>query len=303
MVRALSRTPDPFVPQDAGNRSNAARCPAMNSHFSGSERGLARLVLFGLAFWSAVATANAAIVMVSPPVPNRFVVAAATNPTPPFGTVTSGPSSSTLFGSFGELVTVDHEGPKSGPLGSSFAQAAQTSSTPPVVIDLIFGAGRATVRAAWEPPTGGSGFSGGADSFFDVHFEVSLPGIYFLGGSVDFVSVNPVGSGASNFAQVRLINTNTATDLLLERSDFPDAGPDAFGASLSLAPGITYRLIAEANVNVSIPFVGAHDATARWDFRLAPETTTGAVPEPSSFVLLAGIGLLLPTVTQRRKRK
>lgn len=231
-----------------------------------------------------------ASIMITPPAPSRYVASAVTSGFT--GATVAGPfTSSTAFGLFSPAPSsVSSVG---GPLGIDSATATQSSLTPSITGSSISGGGTATASVTWVGP---SGYSVTADSFFDVFFEVDLPGTFNLSGVVDSGGTFPPGSGIDS-AEVKLVdNALPGSPLFLEGTNPGDPGPDPFNVNLSLTPGITYRLTARALVSRGGPS-GVASADASWNLNLEEV----AVPEPSTFVL-AALGLLgLGCVALRKK--
>ena len=235
--------------------------------------------------WLATSNVQAAITMVL--TPDRELHAAITNPATG-GTEAATPSISALFGIFAPAPVAISD---AGPLGMDSASADQNSTTPNVGGPSIYGNGHATGSADW---TGPSGFSVMADSFFDVFFQVDVSGTYDLAGSVDSVLA---GSGTA-FAKVELFDTGfPAIPLLSELADPAHPG-HAFGSPILLMAGSTYELKAKAFVSFGGGF-GTASGDASWDFRLDPQ----AVPEPSSLVVMAGLGLCFAVARRGFRRQ
>jgi hypothetical protein len=186
---------------------------------------------------------------------------------------TPGSNSSTATGGYNESVS----SAVAGAPGLISASASQNSTTPTPGGAAITGSGQSSTSLS---PNGEPAFDELADSLFDATFHVDVSGQYNFQASVEwFGTENPL----FGFSFARLDDSTNNLTLASAFADDNSFAPDTELKLLTLATGISYRLVAETRVYGADLDNTPLEADSNWSFSVAAV----GVPESSSLAMLA----------------
>ena len=248
---------------------------------------LARKVLVCVAVGSLGfgASARADIVVQDPPPPDRAVSASA-------NIDSNFDSQSFLFSSGAGFTNNALASVSVGGIAS--ATADQDSDIPNLTGPTMSGTGSVTGSAIVDAGATGA-YS--ASSFFDVFFRVDLSQNYNFTGFVAYDDPSPPNFGESS---VVLQDVSNGNNLYVAFVDWQNPNVVNFAELVTLNTGTLYRLTIYSTTATEGVVEGDFSfGSGSWGFNLGPQG--GAVPEPSSVILL-GIGGLAGLVVARRRR-